>query len=274
MRFITVLLNFLVIFAADLSAEPARGWLNGEEDDFLQYECSPTSDGALKCSFTQVTMFPKKKPEEIDRIVKEGLPETVKQFEQEDIEEVCQYTLPMQGLVDALMRGKRDEAKAFLSKMPEKMRKGFDFVEAVEGISRLDTREMNDLRASFAAMVGLCEEPSAAKIESIMRLELEKEARTCKLWINNWTGTFRPISETIWSLTTDGPQGQCGVQSLDRFECKDGSYSCEFIAEKRVLNPEAEPALGVPCAELEERAFRYKHDGDGIYLDCNIVSFF
>lgn len=270
----TIFVVIAMLGAVPAFSEPSRGWLTGEEGDFLQYDCSKLSDGTVECEFTQITMYLKQKPEEIEALIQERLPGVIEQFQQEDMGEVCQYMLPLQGLMEALMRGDEDEAKSYLSQMPEKAREDFDFAEAVDGVSRLDGREMEDMQAMLGATAKLCENPSEGDVEALMRLELEKEARTCKLWINNWTGTFRPISEAIWTLRSDGPEGQCGVQRLDRFECKGGSYSCEFISEKRILNPDAEPVMGIPCGDLEERAFRYEHDSDGVYLDCDIVSFF
>lgn len=126
----------------------------------------------------------------------------------------------------------------------------------------------------FGALAKLCENPSEGDFEALMRLELEKEASTCNLMVNKWAGTFRPISDTIWALRSDGPEGLCGVQRLDRFECKDGMFSCEFISEKRILNPDAEPDFDISCSDLEERPFRYELNSDGVYLDCDIMSFF
>ena len=272
MKAIAVIVALLI--AVPAFSEPARGWLTGEDGDFLQYACSELTDGTRKCEFTQITMFLKQKPEEIEALIQERLPGVIEQLQHEDIGEVCQYMLPLQGLMEALIRGDEDEAKLYLSQMPEKAREGFDFAEAADGVSRLDGREMADMQAMLGTTAKLCENPSDGDVEALMRLELEKEARTCKLWINNWAGTFRPISDTIWALRSDGPEGQCGVQRLDRFECKDGSYSCEFISEQRILSPDADSIIGIPCGDLEERAFRYEYDSDGVYLDCDIVSFF
>lgn len=271
MRLIGLFLT--LYFSTAAVAEPALGWLTGEEGDFLQYDCSPLSDGTKECKFTLITLSLKQKPEEIEAIVEERLPGIIEQFQQEDMGEACQYFLPLQRLMEALIRGNKDEAESILSQMPEKSFEEFDFAEAVEKVSRTDSREMEDMQAMLTTMVRLCDGPNEGDIEALFRLELEKEARTCKLRINNWTDTFRPISEKIWVLMSEGPEGLCGAQGLDRFECKYGRSSCEFISERRILNPDAK-MFGIPCSGLEEGALRYEHDSEGVYLDCNIVSFF
>ncbi len=272
---IKVLVLFSIFLAAGVaSAEPSNGWLTGEEDDFLQYTCTAQSDGNIECDFTQITMYLKQKPEEIEDLIEERLPGLVEQFQQEDMGEVCEYMFPLQSLMEALMRGDEDAAKTFLEKMPDKMRKEFDFAEAADKVSRLDNHEAQDMQASISVISKMCDDPKQSDFEAMLRFELEKNARTCELRVNKWTGQFRPISAKIWALRTEGPEGQCGVQRLDRFECGDDAYLCEFISEQRILNSDAEPIPGIPCRDLEERAFRYEHDSDGVYLNCEIVSFF
>ena len=173
-----------ILSAVPAMSEPVNGWLTGEEGDFLEYHCSKPSDGILGCEFTQITLHLKQKPEEIEAIIQERLPGAIEQFQQEDMQGVCQFARPYQGLLESLQRGEDGEAEAYLSQMPEEVRNEFDFAEAVDGISCLDGREIADTLAMFRVLAKLCDGPSEGDIEALLRLELEKEARTCQLWIN------------------------------------------------------------------------------------------
>ena len=164
-----------VLFGGSLLAEPARGWLTGEEGDFLQYECSEASNGILQCDFTQVTMYLKRKPEEVEGLIAERLPSVIEQFEEEDIEEVCQYILPLHGVMDALARGDEASARAFHDQMPITKRREFDIAEALDQVKRLDPREVRDMRATMNLFKKICDDPEQGDVESLMRLELEKE---------------------------------------------------------------------------------------------------
>lgn len=70
----TIFVVIAMLGAVPAFSEPARGWLTGEEGDFLQYDCSKLSDGAVECEFTQITMYLKQKPGEIEALIQERLP--------------------------------------------------------------------------------------------------------------------------------------------------------------------------------------------------------
>lgn len=164
MKAFAVLIAFLI--AVPAFSEPAKGWLTGEEGDFLQYDCSGLTDGTRKCDFTQITMFLKQKPEEIEALIQERLPGVIEQFQQEDMVKECQFMLPVQRLMGALMRGDEDEAKSYLSQMPEKVREEIDFALVAEGVSRLDEREKAHRQACSAHW------PSSVKIPARVTLKL------------------------------------------------------------------------------------------------------
>jgi hypothetical protein len=248
------------------------GWLTGEEGDFLQYECSELLGEKKRCDFTQVTLRQKQDPETVESLIRERLPSAIKDYHESGIGEICINVKETAPLLELLVSGDKDGARSLFNKMPKEVRENFDFADAIDRMSRLGFRELKDMWTMFGTIASICDEPSDDNVEALLRLSLEKEARTCKISINKWSQTFRPISEIIWALSSDGPEGICGVQRLDRFECHDGGTFCEFISEKRILNPDGKH-LGISCGILEERAFRYKY-GDGVYLDCNIVSFF
>jgi hypothetical protein len=81
----TIAVVIAMLGAVPAFSEPARGWLTGEEGDFLQYDCSKLSDGTVECEFTQITMYLKQKPEEIEALIQERLSGVIEQFQQEDM---------------------------------------------------------------------------------------------------------------------------------------------------------------------------------------------
>lgn len=179
------------------------------------------------------------------------------------------YAVLIKGVV-GLLSGDRDAVESLVSEMPQGRQEEFNFDEAVAQISRRDARQLEDTQAQMGVFLRLCEDPNAETVEAMIRFELETSAKTCKLFLNSWTDTFKKVSEKVWSLADSSAKGQCAVSRLDRFECK-GPYSCAYISEQRVLNKEGEGVI--PCRELEETAFRYTH-GEPIYLNCSIMSWF
>ncbi len=260
--------------ASPAIAEPISGWLTGVEDDFLQFICEPLNDGRKECTFTQVTMRPKQKKSEIEAAVSEQLPETLSELaaasSDEELGEICGYTRTMLSIIENLKEGDRETAAAKLTELPERMRDEFDFDEAAEKISQSDPRELEDILTQTAMVNRLCDKPDAETAEEFIRWRLEKNSRTCELYLNSWTDTFKQVSGKVWALEDSSAKGVCAVSRLDRFECE-GPYSCVYVAEKRILNKEGEGII--PCGELEENAFRYEH-GKEIYTSCSIMSWF
>ncbi len=275
----TWLLFSLLTFASGHAlAEPSFGQLVGVEDDFLTYRCSEQSSGKWECNFTQTSMSLKVKPENLEQEVAKRVATAADQLNGSDeLDEFCPVVVPMMKASIEAMRliasGNDEAATAILEKLPAEALSEFDVDEFRRQAANSDPREIDDISKQTETFVSLCEERSIDALEAMIRLEVQKEARTCKLFVNEWSDTFEKVSDTRWVISNGGPRGECGIVRLDRFECQD-RFLCDFVSEKRVLNAEAEPISGIPCSGLEEDEFRYSYDGDGVYLQCEIMSQF
>lgn len=269
------LCSLIMLLALPASAEPVNGWLTGEEDDFLQFICKPLSEGRKECTFTQVTTRLKQDPEEIDALIRKRLPEALSEIANArtngELADMCGYTRPLNNIVEGLLKDDRETVRKTISELPEQFQEEFNLDEAVEKMAQSDAREMNDILSQMSVVTRLCEKYlDASDVEELIRWELEKNARTCKLHLNSWTDIFMKVSNEVWTLEGSSAKGICAVSPLDRFECE-GAYNCSYTAEKRVFNKEGERII--PCGDLEEDAFRYEH-GKDIYLDCSVMSRF
>lgn len=270
---------FILLFCRPGISEPAFGQLIGPENDFLKYDCLDKSAGIKECEFSQILMSVKVKPEDVEAEISKRLATIVAQLDQFKREAVsfCPTMLgfikEMPELVEALVAGDEAAAIEVFERLPEEMRDEASFDDLKKQFAQSVPEEVEDAIASFQMLQRLCEEQSLEAFEAMTRHDVEKDARTCKLFVNEWKETFEKVSDTNWVISDGGPRGECGVVRLDRFECR-GRFLCDFVSEKRVLNPDDEPLGGIPCSGLEEGEFRYTYDGDGVYTQCEIMSFY
>jgi hypothetical protein len=184
------------------------------------------------------------------------------------MQETCTKAMPMMRTILALLDG--DEGAAQELSGPAQ---GIDLDVARASLEGAPPQRIADMRRMIEALEDVCA-PGAgtAELRAFAQVDVDRRARTCSVWINSWEASFKPVSDLVWTLTGEEPAGTCGVIQLDRFVC-DPDYPrlCDFIAEKRVLNPEGEGLL--PCSELDERAVRYGWRSEDVYLSCDILDF-
>ena len=188
-------------------------------------------------------------------------------FESDD--GLCELAATLIDVYSAAARGDGPQIERHALKLPKDLLSS----DMLSEILSLDRRAIGDTLSTLKAASAVCEDPTdRTRIESFLRNELDQETRTCKLFINSWTNQFRQISDSIWSIVQDGPQGSCGVIRLDRFECRsDHPTLCDFVSEKRVMAP---GAMGVmPCNNLDESVTRYAPGYTAMYLDCEMLRF-
>lgn len=262
----------LLIAPFAIQAEPSSGYLIGQEGDFLQFYCSKENDHTVQCDFTQVAMSLKAKPEDlVERLSK--LADMLPEFETEGFKEGCEamVDIPYVEIFEAAQSGDNRRLEELGASIPD-----FDATEVLRRLEDVDPREIQYFLAFMDASAALCEEPSMENAERLVRLEHERESRTCKLLINDWEDTFERVSDQVWVIQSSGPRGACGVVRLDRFECDEKSPTlCNFLSEKKVLNPEGMPleGFGSTCGMLSEGVFEYSWKREQRYLDCEVVEY-
>jgi hypothetical protein len=267
-------LSLIALLAAPITAlaEPSSGYLIGQEGDFLQFRCSKENDYTVQCEFTQVMMSLKAKPEDLEDKLSR-LDDILPEFETEGFKEGCEaiVDMPLTEMLEAAQSGDKRRLEELGASTPD-----FDATEVLDEFGEKDPREIQDMLTAIDALAALCEKPSKENAEHLIRLEHEKESRTCKLWINDWEDTFERVSDRVWAIQSSGPRGACGVVRLDRFECEEKHPRlCNFLSEKKVLNPEGMPleGLGSTCGMLSEGVFEYSWKRGERYLDCEVVEY-
>lgn len=190
-----ILPGILLLSVTASVAEPHRGWLTGtgDDDDFLQFMCTEQRDGSRHCSFVQIMMSPKRDPATIEAVINEQLPGLMVQLPRACDDEFA-YMRVISAFMEAVIAKDRAAAEDALAQLPAEIVNEFDFDAVSEGVAYKDQRELDDLRTTLAALARLCDEPNEEAIRAMQRLELEREARSCKLFINQWEDTFEPVS--------------------------------------------------------------------------------
>lgn len=259
-------------FSLQACAESGRGYLTGEEKDFLQYDCERRNGSSVACSFIHVTMSPMLEAQELDARVRESLPKVMSGLTTEDLADVCAYAAPISDLVIALKSGEANAVSEVLHTIPADLMDALNIDDAMARIRAVDDRKIQNIVSYSTHLSAICEDPSRANVEAFLRHDGETLARTCDLTILEFEGTFAQVSDRIWSTERRDPSGLCAVVRLDRFECSRNSASCDLVIERRVLNPDAKGTFGFPCRDWEEIS-RYTHSAENVHLDRDRVSF-
>lgn len=263
-----------IVFAMTISfggatAEPLSGNLIGQNSDFIKFNCSVLSNGDRECGFVQVLVTNKRSQESIDGYVADNLKGMLNDWSEEEVSEFCSDMTLLAPVYDALESGNLDTAKSLANSLSTDER---DLSVLADKLDDFGAKELEDATNFFGALQSLCKDPGAATFSAYLRLQAEREARTCDIYVNQWTDTYRRVSGEVWSIVQGGPEGVCGVVRLDRFQCDSGSgLLCDFIAEKRILNPEGQGMLA--CDDLDETPTRYSWRPKESYLACDILNF-
>lgn len=242
---------------ADDSSVPTAGLLyNTTETSSLTYQCTLTKPDMLTCDFTQTSIRRKAQPDQLDAQLKSAHEEFQKGVKPRPGE--C---ASMKDILD-VVQGRKVAPKP-------------------EGLARLSAMEKADLVAFARGMETYCAEPTEEHYLSMVRLNHQKEVRSCTVSSNAFTQTFTRVrdlqSESEPWVNQTQPNGPCGVVQLNRFEYEpqqDSKFGFwKYIARKAVTNPKGEFFPGASCAGLDEAAYLYDWRSKQHALECDYVEF-
>jgi hypothetical protein len=250
------------VWAANTNPEPPTvGHVTGTIDrkSALEYRCKATDNAnEISCAFTQI------------RVAKEG--------KTDDLQK------QIDGMMELVRKGvKPDEIKMFEDMLAILDGKpGINLKAGLEAdlkadFDRLSPQEKDDTKRLFTAMLNFSRKPDATKAMELARLINEKEMRTCKVVVFQFTQVFRKASPTTWTVVSDPDAGllsrPCGIVNLSRFEAN-RYYGWDYYARKAITNPNAN-APGGKCSEtFDEQEYKYEPSGNGgVLMNCDYIKF-
>lgn len=274
MKRLILLIIAVLECAAPASAEPSFGTTIGPDGDLLQFFCLP-SEAGVRCEFVQVLMSPAANEDDLaDQLAGIGsLMEELNSEGGEAWEETCVSLQPLFEIAELLFEGDFEQAQAVTLQDENQGEPAPELEEMWRTLSQAGPTELADSARQMALMADLCEEVTRDRVEALVRAQHELLSRTCRPFINTWESEFQQISDQVWTIVNHTPSGECGIVRLDRFECDETHPSlCNFISEKRVLNPDGDGLLG-SCSNFDETEFVYEWNEGPRYLPCDRVEF-
>lgn len=241
---------------------PTSGSLIGDiSSDILHYQCNPLSTypPTVECDFVQVLFSKKSSPEKIeDELLR--VEQFLEGLANGGAEALCKQIAPMR----AFYNGQTD------FEIPEDW-DADDFSESIERFKKMHPMAIEDTKKSIDAMQSVCEQPSRENIEKLIRIEHEKDVRTCKSFVNKYSQIYVKVSDGIWVVKSE-PTGSCGVVNTSKF-IADKKYGVlwEHETSKIILNKDGSLFEGMDCSNLDESKTLYSWKGAPHFLRCDYI---
>lgn len=229
---------------------------NTKETHSLVFQCQQSSENILECDFTQTAVRKKAKPEDLKTTLSQA----------------------------------RDEFRAGVKMTPAECKAYSELVEILEGrkkppkeqeFKKISDIEKKDLLASTKAMTQFCKSRTEENFLKMIRLDHDKNTRTCQVSSNTFKQTFRYIKDNVSGVSTwvakGEPVGPCGVVQLSRFEPEQPKgvpfVFWKYIARKVVTNPQGFIVPGASCKGLDESEYLYDWRSKEHQLSCDYIEF-
>ena len=248
---------------------------NTKENSSLTYHCTKREQ-LLECEFTQMSVRKKAKPEDLAKRLadaKKQLPAAIKEAASP---ESCKSTLILGDVLEGIQTPEQ---------AAESMPKGTltDKAEFIRSMSVMRKADTTDFLASIRAMGEFCTTPSEASFLKIVRLEHDKEMRTCNVSSFAYKQTFTWVTdyasgEGAWVVQSGGPDGPCGLVQLSRFESEQSKASStykfwKYYAKKAVTNRKGSLWPGFSCSDMDEAEYEYDWKERELKLGCDYIKF-
>ncbi len=244
--------------AADFPSFPGVGYLSNHTGDRhgLFYECRLV-DGrapAIACDFTRLLVSYEANPGELDlqmRMVtqdtaKPGLRKTVVEIlsQCEDLDSNPQYIEARD--ID------RDSGAG-----PAKRAAAKGFLRFIENLCSTKDRDQG-----------------VEELIDAIRLMLELQTKTCKVWTNIWEQTFEYQPGAGNWVAQSGPEGDCGI-TLESTFTPDPERALLWNLEtaKIVTHKEGKALDLLACSTFEDRTDLYVWNSHGKDINCEVVTF-
>jgi hypothetical protein len=255
----TILFRLLVGFsmvgfavsAVNAQDRPTNGLVfHTTENSSITFFCERVSENVIDCDFVQTFVRQEAKPEDLETALKKSssqYEEEIKIFKNFDCGNLDEI-LMMLG-----ENGSNPNADAKLSKLP---------------VGQLD-----DLRNFAKSYFRLCKSPTRANFQKMIRINHEKNSRTCRVGSFAFQQRMKRTASGSWAVIPEAT-GECGVVQLDRFEPANQSRFTfwNYIARKTVTNPSGRQLL-MQCENLDEAEYVYEWKSRDIYMNCNYIKF-
>ncbi|MFZ4808914.1 MAG: hypothetical protein ACOYLQ_16800 [Hyphomicrobiaceae bacterium] len=201
MRVVWIIVFSQIIFASLARADgpPRFGLLGGRHDrDFMEFRCQEIGSGTIDCDFVQVKVTLAAKPADLAEKLAKAADQEAELRKQPMDAKMCRELSDMeQAIRTGVPSGLVTNAQEFK-----------------EGLAAMTAREKEDVFKSIGALKRVCESPTRANIEFMIRAEHDKLSRTCKVWLNQYKQRFnRQPNGNVWASSTP-PSGECGVVNV------------------------------------------------------------
>ncbi len=259
-----LILLALGAFSGAWAAEaPTEGLLyNVEEDHSLSYSCTQKSD-LLECSFTQVSVRKKAKPEELEEKLEEAKRQFPAILEMLNTDPQCNIQKNFRDFA-AVLKGRKE---------PDESQK--------VGLAQVTESQKEDIIKFSDAIENLCRAKTQESYLALTRLADEKNLQTCAISSNSFKQNFRWAAkenpeEGTWVVESkaDGP---CGIVLLDRFEPErvdEKTIYWKYVAQKQITKPEEKWLQDNKCSDMDQSEYVYDWKPNREYkLGCEYIEF-
>lgn len=270
-----LLLVILSVSSYALAGErPTLGLLHNTKDNgSLRFECEGQATGLLRCDFVQLAVRRKLEPAEVEARLEgltKGWPDSLAK----------EYGVPP----DRIMESKQMVELCKLAKDVVSAYSGSTSTtdlppEAVASFLQHNSLQRKDISEQMSAILESCIARNLDGFKKSLRLGLIKDSHTCKVSVNPFQQTFRPVPDAkgivTWVVADQTPSGECGFVQLSRFRPAPGVDKklgfWQYVAKRATANPEATSPLQSSCGEWDESETLYDWKPKEIALQCDYI---
>lgn len=253
--------NSTLLLAADF---PSRGIaFNTKESSSITYECLLDKNDKLRCDFIQTIIRKKLTQSEFSKRIAK-IPEQYKKEKASGI--------------------KNGEFSSISAKECAMYRDGLDILSGkkpapngLEVTASLTSREIEDNKRIFEALLGVCENPVLQSFVNLARVSGEKELNTCEAASIKYSQVFKRVrggnGKEVW-VVESSPDGDCGAVRLDTFSADviDNQNYWSYTARKVITNPNGK-MMGVECSKLDQDEYLFSWKTREIAMECSYINF-
>jgi hypothetical protein len=244
---------------AQASDYPLSGTVGHEtEKDFITFECTQSSQERLDCLFAQIKIRRMGGPEALAKALAQ-IPKMLTEVRAGKLlnkDECSQY----RELASAI-----DSGKPLASMAPTQVS------EFLRTRKAMPQAERSDMLKIMTAWIRACDEPSAASIETWLRIVQDRESRTCKLWAHNYNLSFRQVGPN-W-VSSEGPAGACGTVTVVTLSRDDPQSPLWNYAQQKIITNKGGGNGFFKCQDLDEASYLYRWDVTEYYKGCDYIKY-
>jgi hypothetical protein len=227
------------------------------------YGCQQKRDNSLDCELNLIIVSKRAKPEDLSTRLNQAREE----FRRDGTEWSAEYCKWFTDFVD-ILEGRKTPPKGYDSKA---------IAEAQKKLRETADSEKKDLLNWEKANVEFCKSKTEDNWLNLVRLEYEKDSRTCIVTAHTFSDRFRYIRDSgagVW-VTQSSPQGPCGIVQLSRFEPeRRGKFVFwKYVARATMTNPQGTTLDGKSCKQEQVGEYLYDWRTKEHSLSCEYIDF-